>query len=79
MDSNSPFLTANADTVYYMAVVDLTKGPMVVEQPLMAVGTINDMWFQWNKCRSPFRLGQGRRLTPLLIQHIGGFLYDAST
>jgi hypothetical protein len=47
MDSNSLFLTANADTVYYMAVVDLTKGPMVVEQPPMAVGTINDMWFQW--------------------------------
>jgi len=47
MDSNSLFLTANADTVYYLAVVDLTKGPMVVEQPPMAVGTINDMWFQW--------------------------------
>lgn len=31
MDSKSLFLTANADTVYYLAVVDLTKGPMVVE------------------------------------------------
>jgi hypothetical protein len=31
MDSTSLFLTANADTVYYLAVVDLTKGPMVVE------------------------------------------------
>jgi hypothetical protein len=47
MDSNSLFLTPNADTVYYMAVVDLTKGPMVVEQPPKGVGTINDMWFQW--------------------------------
>jgi hypothetical protein len=47
MDSNSLFLTANADTVYYMAVVDLTNGPMVVEQPPKGVGTINDMWFQW--------------------------------
>jgi hypothetical protein len=47
MNSNSLFLTANADTVYYMAVVDLTNGPMVVEQPPRGVGTINDMWFQW--------------------------------
>ena len=31
MDAKSLFLTANADTVYYMAVVNLTKGPMVVE------------------------------------------------
>ena len=47
MDSKSLFLTANADTVYYFSIVDLTKGPMVVEQPPMGVGTINDMWFGW--------------------------------
>jgi hypothetical protein len=47
MDANSLFLTANADTVYYMAIVDLTKGPMVIEQPPMGLGTVNDMWFQW--------------------------------
>jgi hypothetical protein len=47
MDSNSLFLTPNADTVYYMGVVDLSKGPMVVEQPPKGVGTINDMWFGW--------------------------------
>jgi hypothetical protein len=47
MDAKSLFLTANADTVYYMAVVDLTKGPMVIEQPPMGLGTINDMWFSW--------------------------------
>lgn len=47
MDAKSLFLTANADTVYYMAVVDLTKGPMVVEQPPNGLGTINDMWFGW--------------------------------
>jgi hypothetical protein len=47
MDSNSLFLTANADTIYYLAVVDLTKGPMVVEQPPQGLGTINDMWFGW--------------------------------
>ena len=47
MDSNSLFLTANADTVYYLSVIDLTKGPVVIEQPPRAVGTINDMWFGW--------------------------------
>jgi hypothetical protein len=47
MDSNSLFLTGNTDTVYYIAVVDLSKGPMVIEQPPKGVGTINDMWFQW--------------------------------
>ena len=47
MDSKSLFLTANADTVYYFSIVDLTKGPMVVEQPPKGVGTINDMWFGW--------------------------------
>ncbi|WP_143186861.1 DUF1254 domain-containing protein [Microbulbifer donghaiensis] len=47
MDANSLFLTANADTVYYMAAVDLSKGPMVLEQPSMGLGTINDMWFNW--------------------------------
>lgn len=47
MDSRSLFLTANADTVYYMAGLDLSKGPIVVEQPADAVGTINDLWFSW--------------------------------
>jgi hypothetical protein len=47
MDSNSLFLTANADTVYYLTGLDLSKGPVVIEQPSNAVGTINDMWFSW--------------------------------
>ena len=47
MDSTSLFLTGNADTVYYLSVLDLSKGPIVVEQPTDAVGTINDMWFSW--------------------------------
>lgn len=47
LDSQALFLTANADTVYYLSVVDLTKGPMVIEQPPKSVGTINDMWFSW--------------------------------
>ncbi len=47
MDAKSLFLTANADTIYYLSIVDLTKGPMVIEQPPMGLGTINDMWFSW--------------------------------
>ncbi|MGB6222011.1 DUF1254 domain-containing protein [Haloferula sp.] len=47
LDSNSLFLTGNTDTVYYLSTLDLTKGPIVVEQPPKSVGTINDMWFSW--------------------------------
>jgi hypothetical protein len=47
MDSNSLFLTANADTIYNLAVLDLTKGPLVIEVPPNALGTVNDMWFGW--------------------------------
>jgi hypothetical protein len=47
MDSSSLFLTANADTIYYLTGLDLSKGPIVIEQPSNAVGTINDMWFSW--------------------------------
>ena len=46
-DSANLFLTGNADTVYYLSVIDLSKGPMVIEQPSDGVGTINDMWFSW--------------------------------
>ena len=47
MDSNSLFLTANCDTIYTVASLDLTKGPLVVEAPPAMLGTINDMWFGW--------------------------------
>jgi hypothetical protein len=47
MDSASRFLTANADTVYYIGFVDLAHGPMVVHTPPMALGTFDDMWFHW--------------------------------
>jgi hypothetical protein len=47
MDSSSLFLTANADTVYYVGWIDLSKGPVVIEQPSDGLGTVNDMWFQW--------------------------------
>jgi hypothetical protein len=47
MDASSLFLTANADTVYAVGTVGLSKGPMVIELPPNQLGTINDMWFQW--------------------------------
>jgi len=47
MDSSSLFLTANADTIYYLSWIDLSKGPVVIEQPSGGLGAINDMWFQW--------------------------------
>ncbi len=47
MDSQSLFLTANADTVYFVGMVDLSNGPMVVETPPMALGIFDDMWWQW--------------------------------
>ena len=47
MDAKSLFLTANADTVYSMGVLDLTKGPMVLEVPPKALGAIDDYWFRW--------------------------------
>jgi hypothetical protein len=47
MDASSLFLTANADTVYYVGWIDLSEGPVVIEQPSDGLGAINDMWFQW--------------------------------
>jgi hypothetical protein len=47
MDAKSLFLTANADTVYYMGILDLTKGPIVLEVPPKALGAIDDYWFRW--------------------------------
>jgi len=47
MDSRSLFLTANADTVYYIGVLDLSNGPLIFETPPQALGVIDDMWFRW--------------------------------
>ncbi len=47
MDASSLFLTGNADTAYYLGWVDLSKGPVVIEQPTDGLGAINDMWFSW--------------------------------
>ena len=47
MDANAVFLTANADTIYFWVNLDVTKGPIVVETPPLALGVVDDMWFQW--------------------------------
>ena len=47
MDAQSLFLTANADTVYFISNIDLTKGPMVVETPPDTLGLFDDLWFRW--------------------------------
>jgi hypothetical protein len=47
MDAKSLFLTANADTIYGIGVLDLTKGPMVLEVPPRFLGAIDDYWFRW--------------------------------
>ena len=47
MDSHSLFLTGNADTVYFLAFVDLSDGPVVIDVPPESLGLINDMWFRW--------------------------------
>ena len=47
MDAKSLFLTANADTIYVIGGLDLTKGPMVIEVPPGVLGTVQDAWFRW--------------------------------
>ena len=47
MDSASLFLTANADTAYFLSMVDLGDGPMVVETPPQSLGMFDDRWWQW--------------------------------
>ena len=47
MDSRSLFLTANADTVYFLAFLDLSNGPLVMETPSDSLGIVDDMWFGW--------------------------------
>jgi len=47
MDAKSLFLTANADTVYFLGFIDVSQGPMVFEVPPKALGALDDMWFRW--------------------------------
>jgi hypothetical protein len=47
LDSRSIFLTANDNTVYSWAWLNLSKGPLVLEVPPKVLGAINDMWYRW--------------------------------
>jgi hypothetical protein len=47
MDAKSLFLTANDDTIYVIGVLDLSKGPMVLEAPPKVLGAIDDYWQRW--------------------------------
>ncbi|MFO1144113.1 MAG: DUF1254 domain-containing protein [Amaricoccus sp.] len=47
MDANSLFLTANADTIYALGALDLSKGPVVLEVPPRFLGVVDDHWFRW--------------------------------
>jgi len=47
MDAKSLFLTANADTIYVMGSIDLSKGPVVIETPPKFLGVVQDAWFRW--------------------------------
>ncbi len=47
MDNRSLFLTANADTVYFISNINLSQGPMVVETPPGTLGLFDDLWFRW--------------------------------
>lgn len=47
MDSRSVFLTANDNTVYSWAWLDLSKEPLVVEVPPKVLGLVDDMWYRW--------------------------------
>src|SRR5215510_2483374 len=47
MDARSLFLTANADTIYVLGSLDLSKGPVVLETPPKFLGAVQDAWFRW--------------------------------
>ncbi|MFC5890627.1 DUF1254 domain-containing protein [Kitasatospora sp. CM 4170] len=47
MDCRSLFLTANADTVYFLTFLDLGEGPVVVDVPPDCLTVADDMWFRW--------------------------------
>lgn len=47
MDPKSLVLTANADTLYLGGILDLTKGPMVLEVAPKLLGAVDDYWYRW--------------------------------
>ena len=47
MDSRSLFLTANTESIYAVAWLDLKDGPVVVESPPNTLGLVDDFWFHY--------------------------------
>jgi hypothetical protein len=47
MDSKSLFLTPNTESIYHMAWLDVTDGPLVIETPPNVLGIIDDHWFRY--------------------------------
>jgi hypothetical protein len=47
VDSRSLFLTANADSIYAAANINLRDGPVVVESPPNTLGFVDDAWFRY--------------------------------
>jgi len=47
LDSKSLFLTANDNTVYTIAWLDMKDGPLVLDIPPEVLGPIDDFWFRW--------------------------------
>ena len=47
MDSRSLFLTANTESVYILAWLDLSAGPLVVRAPPGMLGIVDDAWFHY--------------------------------
>lgn len=45
-ESQQRILTANQDTIYMSGVLDLSKGPMVIDVPAGLLGTMNNIWQQ---------------------------------
>jgi hypothetical protein len=47
MDSKSLFLTPNTESIYSMAWLDTSEGPLVIETPPNVLGIIDDHWFKY--------------------------------
>ena len=47
MDSRSLFLTANTESIYTMAWLNLKNGPVVIEGPPNSLGLVDDFWFHY--------------------------------
>jgi hypothetical protein len=47
LDSRSIFLTANTESIYTTAWIDLKRGPVVIEAPSNNLGILDDFWFRY--------------------------------